>query len=370
MIRARYQQGSVVRKTRKSGPDLWVYRFTENGHRRSIPIGTVEKYKSKGAAIKASEYLRIKANPDRAAERVITLGAMLDKYIAEDMPERYSTRTRYLPWLNLYIKPKWGEYALGEIVPDAVKEWLASLDLGPKSRAHIKSLMRIIYDTAMRAGLYPIQVNPLSLVRVRGCSATRKEARNLTVAEMQAVIQHVPPTYRTMVVVAACLGLRVSEIVGLQWGDIDFSAGCVLVRRALVMGREGDVKTKYSKKRLPLDPGLAQAILEHRGKYAVGTEATDWVFCNPDTMRPWWPHRIQSRWLRRAGKLAGVGEDIGWHTFRHSYSSLLRQLGVDLKVQQELMRHADISTTLNIYTQAVASDLRAANSKVVGMMLQ
>jgi len=58
-----------------------------------------------------------------------------------------------------------------------------------------------------------------------------------------------------------------------------------------------------------------------------------------------------------------------WHTFRHTYSSLLRELGVDVKVQQELLRHSDIRTTLNIYTQAVPQQLRQANSQVVRTLL-
>ena len=58
-----------------------------------------------------------------------------------------------------------------------------------------------------------------------------------------------------------------------------------------------------------------------------------------------------------------------WHTFGHSYSSMLRQLGVDVKVQQELLRHADIRTTINVYTQAVSEQKRAAHSRVVRMVL-
>jgi integrase len=64
-----------------------------------------------------------------------------------------------------------------------------------------------------------------------------------------------------------------------------------------------------------------------------------------------------------AAKKLGIGR-IGWHTFRHSHSS-----GVDLKVQQELLRHADIRTTMNIYTQAAPSALREANSKVVQLVI-
>jgi site-specific recombinase XerD len=56
---------------------------------------------------------------------------------------------------------------------------------------------------------------------------------------------------------------------------------------------------------------------------------------------------------------------IGWRTFPHSDPSVLRHLKVDVKVQHEILRHADIRTTLNVYTQGVAEKLRTANDLVV-----
>src|SRR5579863_7531002 len=73
--------------------------------------------------------------------------------------------------------------------------------------------------------------------------------------------------------------------------------------------------------------------------------------------------------IKPAAAAAQIGTEIGWHTFRHTYSSMLRQLGVDVKVQQELLRHADARTTMNIYTQAVSEQKRAAHSSVVRMVL-
>src|SRR5262249_9550623 len=60
---------------------------------------------------------------------------------------------------------------------------------------------------------------------------------------------------------------------------------------------------------------------------------------------------------------------VGWHTFRHTYSTMLGSAGADIKVQQEMLRHANIQTTMNIYTQAVSDEKRVANSKVVQMVL-
>jgi integrase len=73
----------------------------------------------------------------------------------------------------------------------------------------------------------------------------------------------------------------------------------------------------------------------------------------------------EERW-EAAGKYAG----IGWHTFRHTYRSWLDETGAPMKVQQELMRHASIQTTMNVYGQAMSSSKREANSKIVEMVLR
>jgi len=184
-----------------------------------------------------------------------------------------------------------------------------------------------------------------------------------------AVTELVLQPFKTMVTIAMCLGLRVSEILGLRWGDFDWEGLAISIQRAYVLGAEDQVKTTYSERQMPLDPALAEILFRYRRTYAPEATADDWVFSNPDTGRPWWPHRIQQCYIRKAGiKVVGV-DGIGWHTFRHTYSSMLRHLGVDVKVQQELLRHADIRTTMNIYTQAMREDLRAANSRVVRMVI-
>ncbi|HKV77483.1 MAG TPA: site-specific integrase, partial [Candidatus Sulfotelmatobacter sp.] len=136
-----------------------------------------------------------------------------------------------------------------------------------------------------------------------------------------------------------------------------------------VIGHVDDVKTENSNRSLPVHPELAKLLLDYKQRTEPQAKNTNWLFPSPyGTGRPRWPWTIQSRILLPAGIRAGLGR-IGWHTFRHSYSTLLRGLGVDVKVQQELLRHADIRTTMNIYTQAIPDALRDANSKVVELVL-
>jgi integrase len=64
-----------------------------------------------------------------------------------------------------------------------------------------------------------------------------------------------------------------------------------------------------------------------------------WLFANPVT-RPYHQEEIQKTHIQKAGAAAGIGDDIGWHTFRHGYRSWLDETGAPLTVQKELMRHA------------------------------
>ena len=271
--------------------------------------------------------------------------------------------------MNRYVRPKWGEYTIAEVKPFAVEQWLKSLPLAPKSKAHIRSLMHILFNCAMRWGLLEVQANPMALVRVKDCSKRRHEPRILTALEFQRLLQHLSDPCRTMATVAMCLGLRISEVVGLQWGDFDWERLQVTIQRSVVFGVVGEVKTPYSSKRMPLDPALAEVLFRYRQETAPQAKAGDWVFCNPATAKPWRPGWMLDQKLVPAAAKVGIGR-IGWHTFRHSYSTMLRSLKVDVKVQQELLRHADIRTTMNLYTQAIPDDMREANSRVARMVLQ
>jgi integrase len=77
---------------------------------------------------------------------------------------------------------------------------------------------------------------------------------------------------------------------------------------------------------------------------------------------------VQQRHIGPAAERCGIGR-IGWHTFRHTFRSLLDETGAPIKVQQELMRHADIRTTMNIYGKTMEKSKREAHSKVVRLVL-
>ncbi len=75
------------------------------------------------------------------------------------------------------------------------------------------------------------------------------------------------------------------------------------------------------------------------------------------------------RHIGPAAKANGIHKRIGWHTFRHTFGTPLKANGEDVKTVQELLRHANSRITLEVYTQATTSNQRAAQSKVVRMMV-
>jgi integrase len=367
-LRQRYQHGCLTKKERTRGEDVWEFRYYETTaegqrRRRSVIVGSVGRYPTRADALREVEPLRLRLNVESRLGGPVTINALVARYIEQELPERHSTRRSYLAVLNRWIRPRWGEYVLDDLKTVAVEQWLRTLQLAPKSKTHIRSLMHLLYQNARRWEL--VDRNPIELVRQS--SRRLRIPRVLAAEEIRALLAHLPEPYHTMVLVAVCTGLRVSEIIGLQWGDFDWDGQTVLVQRAVVQTRVGDTKTETSTRPLPLDPVLARHLkkLHEQSFYkAFG----DWVFANP-AGRPRWQETILTRQLKPAAVRAGIGK-IGWHTFRHTYSTMLRSAGTDIKVQQELLRHANIQTTMNIYTQAVSDQKRAANSKVVEMVLR
>jgi site-specific recombinase XerD len=84
---------------------------------------------------------------------------------------------------------------------------------------------------------------------------------------------------------------------------------------------------------------------------------------------PPWANTLLTRFLRPAAQKAKIKKEVGWHTFRLIYSTLLKGNGEDVKVVQELMRHANFQTTLNVYTRAITTAKRAAQTRVVDVLM-
>lgn len=225
--------------------------------------------------------------------------------------------------------------------------------------------MHVVFESARRWPL--IGANPIELVRQR--SRRTKVPRIITPEQFQKLLDELEEPYQTMVLIAGCLGLRASEVMGLQWQDIDWDKLEIMLERGSVHGRLDKLKTESSKKSVPMDSEVAIVLLNHRGRSVV-VEPADFILPSPvNEGKPRWQETVLEDYVKPAGFKAGIRK-VGWHTFRHTYRAMLKRRGTPLEVQKELMRHSHLKTTLGYGVEmGVAPENRLANSQVVKLLL-
>ena len=147
-----------------------------------------------------------------------------------------------------------------------MQEWLKQLNLSRKTKQNIKGVFHRMLELAMLWGLLSAQRNPLSVVEIKGGCRSRRKKVIITPEQFQLICNGLEEPFRTMVVIAMCLGLRVSEILPLKWADFDFEDGTLMITRGTVHGRIGRVKTEYSEDKMPLNPAFAEILLAWRAQ--------------------------------------------------------------------------------------------------------
>lgn len=383
MNRPRYQHGFFSRHKRKKGPEVWVYRWRDidaNGKpkMRALVVGSVKQYATETAAWKAVSTLRLDVNYHTSRPEGIpgTFEQLVEHYrmIELDLEKESERKVRqtkqtYDVYLKARIVPRWGGYRLGEIKAVAVERWLGSIDdLSNGTKAKIKGIMSEVYQHAIRYGWLNDGENPIFAVRQ---SAKRTRVTEpLEAAEFRAIMLELPQKMRLIGIVAATTGLRISEVLGLKWMDIDWKTLQMEVTRSVVDGIVGKCKTETSRRPVPIDEFTADELLYWKNETCYA-KPDDWVFASEKVQgkMPPWTDTLLDRFLQPAAKRAGITKWVGFHSFRHTYSTLLKANGEDVKVVQELMRHANISTTMNVYTKALTPAKREAQSRVVDVLM-
>ncbi len=278
--RTRYQQGSVQREKRQSGPDVWIFRWREIGpdgksKQRKAIVGTVESSPTEASALKAAQALRIDANqqtphaeggPKTIAELVAHY--RLKELVGENQGRKaFSTRAAYECYLKVWILPRWGDHRLDQVKSVAVEEWLDSIKRAKGTRAKIRNIMSAIFHHAMRYEW--VERNPIKLVRQ---SAKRERTPDvLELAELQLLLSKLSVRERTLALLDAATGLRVSELLALRWSDVDFENLELRVTRSIWHQVVGNCKTEASAKPVPMDSYMAEDLLRWRRQsvYAI-----------------------------------------------------------------------------------------------------
>ncbi len=291
---------------------------------------------------------------------------LVEQYRAEKMPHRHSTRRGYEAWLRNHVLPRWGVFPLSVLQARPVELWLHSLLISPKSKLHIRGVLSILWDYAMWRGDVATQRNPMELVKIKGGANRVRKQRSLTAAQFHSLLETLRSNacFHTMLLLTVSFGLRISEVLGLKWKDVDWLGRTIRIERGVVKQIVDEVKSFYSARTMIIADELLNVLKEWK-QTTQFSASEDWIFASPMKLGCQ-PISYTYVWetLSAAATRAGIGH-VSSHSFRHTHRAWLDSVGTPVGVQQKLMRHADIRTTMNTYGDAFTEDMRRAHEKVV-----
>jgi integrase len=385
---SRFQQGSIRKEERKKGA-VWTFRYRAvrdtDGKRveRSLTIGPARQFSSKSAVWAEIDRRRIRERVNQPGFiGTVTFAELAAHYIEHELsdqnlaiePRSHTTVSSYLRVLRLRVIPRWGKRPATSIKPLEVELWLKALKakdgLANPTLAKTRNVMSLVFRHGIRHSLITggEGSNPLQYVRCR----TTSEYESQTIAPQQAfaIWRLLPEPERLLLLLAASTGVRVSEALGLQWGDIDYSRNCIHIRRAWSGGKVGATKTKASRATVPMHEVLAEHMRLWQRETPYSGLA-NWIFASFKLKgkQPRVANMIVEDYLRPAAVKAGVlqREDkrrFGFHTLRHSLATFLVATNTDAKTVQAILRHSDVATTLQLYVHS-NSDAKLAAQGIV-----
>ncbi len=312
------------------------------------------------AAIDAGEFAvdsRVKFK-DYASEWV-------SRYHGRGKSVKAKTRDGYRRSLERHVYPRIGHIPLAKITTRTLNQFVADMAtvepaLSDNTIRNALNPVRSCLATAVDEGL--LRYNPARGVylphRETATDSEERKVRPFTLAQLDAVMSMVNPKYRDLCELLAGTGLRISEACGLQWQHVhlDGSRPHVAVRRAInAEGKEETLKSRHARRDVPLSPSLVDRLRARRSTTPFAGDA-DPVFANRNG-DPINRDNVRRRFLKPVlGEAGADWKGAGWHTFRHTFASMLFQRGRNIKQVQHLMGHHAASFTLDTYTHLIDGD--------------
>lgn len=352
----------AARRTKSNRYPGVYYRETPRGRRYEITFrDSMGKQRWKvvdGGEQEARDALDEIRRKLRRGERVAptkqTVAQVADAWLATQGELRPRTREKYDWALKRHILPRLGRLKIAQVTEDHVAVMISELlEQGYKPwtvRSVLTPLGRV-FSYAARRGL--IAGNPVDrLERGERPTVGRRDMRILNRDEIGGLLQSATTRYRPLLATAVFTGLRIGELLGVTWANVDFEAGVVRVRRQLNRsGQRVEPKTPQAVRDVVLMPALARVLREHRLQSAH-TQPDDLVFASSEGTGL--DHRNVARRglapaLERAGLNGGDRPALRFHDLRHTFASLLVAQGANVVFVSRQLGHASPDITLGVY---------------------
>ena len=293
----------------------------------------------------------------------LTVGEYLERWLEDSVRDTVRRRTyeRYESLVRVHIKPSVGRVRLKALTPAHVRAlYRERLDYGsaPRTVLHVHRTLSKALKQAHDDGLVPRNAaGPVKPPRPR-----KEEIRPLNPDQVRVLLAAAAgDRLESLYVLAVTAGLRRGELLGLKWEDVDLGAGMLQVRRTLSEPKGGYVfeapksgrgrQVRLTRKACSALGDHRKRQLEERMQGAAFWQDRGLVF--PSTVGTPLSGGNLTRAFKATLKRAGLPEGTRFHDLRHTCATLLLRQGVNPKYVQELLGHADISLTLNVYSHVL-----------------
>lgn len=347
--------GVKVRENPKGSGVFYVF-IAQNGKRKSKKVGTEKKAKKVKEELESQIALNEFSLTSKKEPTFQELSTEWVETIVENV-NRATTYQRYKQVLKDHANPHLGADPITKITRGQIKTLLLGLKKNGSSRSSITTVKNVIsgvFNHARDSEL--IRYNPCDGI-LRELKLTRQKQIDtdpFTDAEKDRFLETCREHFSDMYpffFTAFQTGLRLGELLALEWGKVDFHGRFLVISKSFRNGLESGTKTG-AKRYVDMTEGVIEELkklrLQHKKEALAGT-ATDLVFHRKGT------HMTQNyarRYFERILDKAGLRK-IRFHDIRHTYASLLVSKGAILKYVSQQMGHSSIDTTLDCYSRFI-----------------
>jgi integrase len=383
VARRRFQNPTPFREGKWWWIRIWKDEFRDGKSQRILKRWKVAPAKTSAREVQkiASEMLRPMNQGLESVGSATPFGTYIDTiYRPTVLPLlASSTRSNYDGILRKRLVPLFGDFALRDLNTITLQKYFSGLKASHSSAMKIKDALSSVLGSAVRFQM--LVRNPIEGVQIPVPRTGRRTKPHLTPEQFELLVNAMAEPYATMVYVCVMSGLRVSELIGLKWNDVLPDA--LVIDERFCRGDWGCPKTVGSGATIGVDPQVITRIFQLKamevtinwgGKGAtkrfkvVRSEAPgDLVFQSLRSGGPMSDHNILSRHIKPASRVLGLPW-VNWQVLRRSYGTWMVEAGADPKAVQAQMRHARISTTMDIYAQFVPAAQRRAVAQMSQMI--
>jgi integrase len=304
--RVRYERGIYARETPSGRRYEITYTDSTGRQRWQVIVGGLREAR----AVRADIVSKL-ARGEHVAPSKLALREIAEVWLEGQLHLRRRTLERYETVLRLHILPHLGRRRVAAISEEDVASLIRELQAKGLSGATIRKTVMVlgrILSHATRRGLIPFNA-VARLERGERPRVERREMRVLERHEIGALLDAGDAAHRPLLATAIFCGLRLGELLGLTWADIDFNGGLIYVRQQLDRdGQRVQPKTPHATREVVLMPALARILREHRLSSPFKTEH-DPVFAS-SVGTPMHYRNVSRRGLGVAVKQAGLNRGL------------------------------------------------------------